>query len=174
MGNLFGWVLLAVSVMAVVGIIVYAVSQAEIKMAVRGTKSVSDSAAEGMPDQQTLERMKHLPPELRRTDVNLRTECERLMEEGAFEQAIILLLGHQLLLLDSNGMLRLSRGKTNGRYVRETRTHQEACADWLRQTADAFEQSYFGRHEIPADVFGQLWRQNQSLEAATQSLGAAK
>nr|WP_286178119.1 DUF4129 domain-containing protein [Rhodopirellula sp. JC639] len=171
--NLFGWMMLAVIVMGMVGLTVYAVSRAELRMQDR-TSSTSPSDSKALPDEHTLERIKHLPPELRRTDVNLRNECERLMSEGRFDQAIILLLGHQLLLLDRNGLLRLSRGKTNGRYVRETRGHHEAIAAWLRATADAFEQSYFGRHEIPAGVFEQLWRQNEMLESATQTYGAGK
>ncbi|MDV6033124.1 MAG: DUF4129 domain-containing protein [Phycisphaera sp. RhM] len=172
-GNLFGWVLLAVIVLGIVGITVYVVSRAELRMENR-TSAAAASRAKGLPDEQTLERIKHLPPELRRTDVNLRTECERLMHEGRFDQAIILMLGHQLLLLDRNGLLRLSRGKTNGRYVRETRNHDDTIATWLRATADAFEQSYFGRHEISAHVFEQLWRQNEMLESATQAYGAGK
>ena len=174
MGNLFGWVLLAASVMAIVGAIVYGVSRAELSLNERKRAGSSESTATELPDEQTLERIKHLPPELRRTDVNLRTECERLIGESQYEQAIILLLGHQLLLLDRYGLLRLSRGKTNGRYVRETRTHDESIARWLRETTDAFEQSYFGRHEIGGDVIQELWRQNELLESTVQALGAAK
>lgn len=173
LGNVFGWVLLAVIVLGIVGAIVYAVSRAELRMSDRKTPTGGASAA-GLPDEQMLERIKHLPPELRRTDVNLRSECERLMREGRFDQAIILLLGHQLLLLDHHGLLRLSRGKTNGRYVRETRTNNDTCGTWLRATADAFEQSYFGRHEIPPEVFATLWRQNELLESAAHAFGADK
>lgn len=169
MGHLFGWGLLLAIVLAVVGCIVYAVSRAELGLTDRKSQSAAGAAAAGLPDAQTLERIKHLPPELRRTDVNLRSECERLMGEGLYEQAIILLLGHQLLLLDRGGLVRLSRGKTNGRYVRETRVNDDQCGRWLRQTADAFEQSYFGRHEIPAEAFVELWRQNERLEATVQS-----
>jgi hypothetical protein len=174
LGNLFAWILLGVTLLAIVGLIVYAISRAEMKLA--GEKSGSGREAGGGkgPDRQTLERIKHLPAELRRTDVNLRTECERLMGEGHYDQAIILLLGHQLLLLDKHGLLRLSRGKTNGRYVRETRTHHAQCALWLRETADAFEQSYFGRYEIAAEVFEQLWQQNSEMETAATQIGAEK
>lgn len=173
LGNLFGWVLLLVIAMAIVGAIVYAISRAEINLP-DNTKAAGAGSKDGqLPDEQTLERIKHLPPELRRTDVNLRTECERLKNEGRFDQAIILLLGHQLLLLDRNGLLRLSRGKTNGRYVRETRTNDQGSATYLRATADAFEQSYFGRHEIPAEVFEELWKQNDLLESAANTFGAA-
>lgn len=174
LGNLFGWVLLGAIVSAIVGAIVYAVARAELSLPDRNAAKNGGPSSKGLPDEQMLERIKHLPPELRRTDVNLRTECERLMHEGRFEQAIILLLGHQLLLLDHNGLLRLSRGKTNGRYVRETRASDQASATWLRATADAFEQSYFGRHEIPAEVFGELWRQNELLESAARSYGESR
>ena len=173
-GTVFGWIVLAAAVLGIVGIVVYAVSRAELRMADRSGAGSDASAKGGLPDEQMLERIKHLPPELRRTDVNLRSECERLMGQSQFEQAIILLLGHQLLLLDRNGLLRLSRGKTNGRYVRETRSRDEACAKWLRETADAFEQSYFGRHEIPAEVFTVLWQQNEKMESAAASFGDVK
>jgi hypothetical protein len=172
LSNIFGWVLLAVTLLGIVGVIVYAISRAELSLSERRPMGSNESATDGLPDRQTLERIKHLPPELRRTDVNLRTECERMMDEGKLDQAIILLLGHQLLLLDRCGMLRLGRGKTNGRYVRETRLHDERCAVWLRATADAFEQSYFGRHDLSPDVFEELWRQNEMLESAAPSFGA--
>lgn len=173
-GNVFGWVLLVTIVLIIVAAIIYGVSRAELALGSgdgAGNASEKDSK---LPDEAMLERMKHLPPELRRTDVNLRSECERLMNENRFDQAIILLLGHQLLLLDQNGLMRLSRGKTNGRYVRETRGHDSSCGQWLRATTDAFEQSYFGRHEIPGDVFRELWQQNQQLESAARAFGGVQ
>ncbi|MCC9603800.1 hypothetical protein LOC67_24885 [Stieleria sp. JC731] len=169
LGNLFGWVLLISIVLMIVGVVVYAIGRAETKLS--GNEKEDGKLDGKLPDQQTLERIKHLPPELRRTDVNLRSECERLMNQGEYDQAIILLLGHQLLLLDKYGLLRLARGKTNGKYVRETRSNHADCAQWLRQTADAFEHSYFGRHEIQDDVFVQLWNQNASLEQAALAHG---
>jgi len=116
------------------------------------------------PDEQTLERMKHLPAELRRTDVNLRSEAHRLMQSGNYDQAIILLFGHQLLLLDRFGMLRLNRGKTNRKYVRETRSSDPTAAKSLQTTVTAFERSYFGRHTISQREFANIWQANQQLE----------
>lgn len=174
LGNLFGWALLVALVLALVGAIVYAVSRAELKLPTGSQSNDSGGTASELPDDETLERIKHLPPELRRTDVNLRSECERLMTEAQFDQAIILLLGHQLLLLDQNGLLRLARGKTNGRYVRDTRAHDPRCSDWLKATTDAFEHSYFGRHEIEAEVFEELWRQNRDLESAAIAFGGVQ
>jgi hypothetical protein len=162
-GNVFGWVLLITLVALGIGLIIYAVSKTEMdsKPTSRGRgKKQSQS-----PDEQMIERMKHLPAELRRTDVNLRSEAERLMREGQYDQAIILLFGHQLLLLDRTGMLRLNRGKTNRKYVRETRSADPKSAKRLQRTVTAFERSYFGRHTIDQREFSDLWRQNEQLEA---------
>lgn len=163
LGNVFGWLLLALIVCIAVGTLVYAFSKAEIDLGGDAKANSQDDHAKA-PDAQTIERMKHLPAELRRTDVNLRTEAERLMNVGDFDQAIILLFGHQLLMLDRAAMLRLSRGKTNGRYVRETRAADRDAADRLRLTVTAFEKSYFGRHAIGAQEFAALWHNNQLLE----------
>ncbi|MEM6472487.1 MAG: hypothetical protein AAF802_23195 [Planctomycetota bacterium] len=172
-GHLLAWSLLIAMIVGFAAIIIYTISQAEVRLGEKGAKNDDDDEASKLPDSATLERIKHLPPELRRTDVNLRTECERLMNESQFDQAIILLLGHQLLLLDRHGLLRLGRGKTNGRYVRETRLNDETCATRLRATMDAFEQSYFGRHEISQHSFHELWSQNGMIENAMEQRGEA-
>jgi len=114
------------------------------------------------------ERIKHLPAELRRTDVNLRDESERLMKAGKYDHAIILLFGHQLLLLDHSGLLRLNRGKTNRKYVRETASVDSDSANHLHVTVDSFERSYFGRHSISESEFSELWRLNSELEKAVE------
>ena len=166
--NLFGWMLLALLLIALVGALVYTLSKAEIDLDGGGQKAIVKTN-EQQVDRQTIERMKHLPAELRRTDVNLRTEAQRLMNGGEFDQAIILLFGHQLLMLDRAGFLRLTRGKTNGRYVRETRSINAECGTRLRTTATAFEKSYFGRHTLTAAEFDELWKNNEALEQHIQS-----
>lgn len=161
-GNVLGWLLLAIGLAATMAILVYLLSQAEVDLAANPRRGMGNRGMS--PDEQTIERMKHLPAELRRTDVNLRSEAERLMQAGQFDQAIILLFGHQLLLLDRVSMLRLNRGKTNRKYVRETRAADPPAADILESTVVAFERSYFGRHEISASEFATLWNSNQDLE----------
>jgi hypothetical protein len=164
MGYLLGWVFLLVVIAAVISIFAYAVfhTSFELSGTGNGRKRVT---GEGGVDEQTLQRVKHLPAELRRTDVNMRDEAERLMNAGRFDQAIILLFGHQLLLLDRAGILRLNRSKTNGKYVREARAAHRAVAHSLQQTVDCFERSYFGKHSITGDEFGRLWALNERLEA---------
>ena len=161
-GNLFGWVLLVLLLVTGVGTIMWALSKAEVEMT--GTAKRSASTISRTLDEQTVERMKHLPAELRRTGVNPRSEAERLMNAGNYGQAIILLFGHQLLMLDRQGHLRLNRGKTNRRYLRECRSSDRSCSDHLAKTVEAFERSYFGRHEISAEEFRVLWDNNGQLE----------
>ena len=174
LGNLFGWTLAIALVAALIAAFVYAVSTVSFDGG-SGPASRRRHGGDAGLDRQTLERVKHLPAELRRTDVNMRDEAERLMNVGRFDQAIILLLGHQLLLLDRAGYLRLNRSKTNGRYVRETRNSDRESGDRLRATADSFERSYFGRHEITGTEFQQLWQWNTDLEthlAAAEGVAA--
>ena len=168
MANAFGWMLLTLLIVSAVGLLVYAFSKAEIELGSSSNQVIRRQTSGEGPDEITLERMKHLPAELRRTDVNLRTEAERLMNEQQFDQAIILLFGHQLLMLDRAGLLRLTRGKTNGRYVRESRSADRECGDRLRMTATAFERSYFGRHQITPAEFAKFWSNNEALEQRIQ------
>lgn len=165
--SLLAWVFLILTVAILVGLIIYAFSKSEIQFN-SDAKSTSTSK-ENKPNAKLLQRINELPAELRRTDVNMRDEAYRLMNEGQYNLAIILLFSHQLLLLDSIGHLRLSRGKTNGKYVREVRSRDVQCADWLRETATAFERSYFGQHELSAELFERLWEQNLQLESACDS-----
>jgi hypothetical protein len=166
LGNLFGWLLLVLIVAMAVIAIKYALSRSDLEFG--GVATGRNSKRQEGSDAQTIERMKHLPVELRRSGVNLRGEAQRLMEEANFDQAIILLFAHQLLLLDRAGLLRLNRGKTNRRYVRETRSVDRESAERLRATAEAFERSYFGAHALTADEFARLWVENEGLERSVQ------
>jgi hypothetical protein len=172
LANVFGWILLAVMAFALIGFLAFLFGQAEPD-AMSGNPSGGAATLPGVDDQ-TLERMKHLPSEVRRTDVNLRDETERLMKLGRLDEAIVLLFGHQLLMLDRCGALRLSRGKTNGRYLRETGGNAADLHRYLRATVTAFESSYFGGHSPSVEQFDRLWIDNQTLEGMVQSrLGVA-
>jgi hypothetical protein len=164
-GNVIGWFVLAILFVTATAALLYAFSKIDPNTLASDKKSDRNSSA-GM-DEQTINRIKELPAELRRTDVNLRTEAERLMQIGDFDEAIKCLFGHQLLLLDRHGTIRLSRGKTNGRYVAETRRDLPDAAPLLHATVRTFEASYFGRHTPSREIFGQLWQGNRELEQLT-------
>jgi len=161
--RIFGWILLAGFAFALLALLFYLFSKLEPEVLVtrqRGSQSGIDQR-----DEQTLERISHLPSAVRRSDVNLRTEAEQLMNLGRLDEAIVLLFGHQLLLLDRVGVLRLARGKTNGRYLGETRSKSPEAHTLLAHCVAAFEASYFGGHTPQPDQFARLWAENAQLES---------
>ena len=168
LSNLIGWGVLMLLLGLVIAAILLALSRAEVELSGGAGARRSDRADDPL-DEQTIERMKHLPAELRRTDVNPRSEAELLMQEGHYDQAIIVLFGHQLLMLDRAAFLRLNRGKTNRKYIQESNALNAQSADALQRTVDAFERSYFGRHEISRTEFEVLWENNLSLEKIVDS-----
>ncbi len=166
LGNIFAISVLSALLVSIVAALVYAFSKAEVELS---ANTLARTRFNGAPDEQTIERMKHLPAELRHVDGNLREEAWQLFQAEQFDLAIVMLFGHQLLLLDSATLLRLTRGKTNGRYVRETRMSAAAAGELLRQTVSAFERSFFGRHTLLREEFEQLWQDNQRLESIVQN-----
>ncbi len=167
-----GWIVLAVLALVLIGMMLYIFSKAE--PAALGAPKWAMLPGRERLDQQTLQRMLDLPAEVRRTDVNLYDEAQRLMNLGRLDEAIVLLFGHQLLLLDRCGFLRLARGKTNGRYLRETRAHSPEAHWLLTATVAAFEASYFGHHAPEAEQFKKLWADNAALESIVHAnLGVA-
>lgn len=161
--RVFGWILLACLVFALLALMFYLFRRLEPDALV--TRQGVPRSNNEAPDKQTLERISQLPLEVRRTDVDLRAEAERMMHAGRYDDAIMLLFGHQLLLLDRVGILRLARGKTNGRYLRETRGKSTEAHVLFARCVSAFEASYFGGHTPTADQFGGLWAENAELEA---------
>jgi hypothetical protein len=169
--NVIGWLVLIIIGFALIFLVLYVFSKVEPD-AMSARKNTSGDAMVDV-DEQMLERMKQLPAEVRHTDVNLRSEAERLMNASRFDEAIVMLFGHQLLLLDRCRVLRLARGKTNGRYVRETRGNSPEANPYFARTVSAFEASYFGGHTPSADRFAKLWQDNSALETVVRPLWEA-
>lgn len=165
-GNLLGWALIAAVVLAAGLLLGLLIRHAD---AGGGTLAVARPGRRSLIDPQMQAQIEQLPVELRRTGIHLRDEAERLMHAGQYDQAIILLFGHQLLLLDRAAWLQLSRGKTNRQYVREAAVANAAAGRILRHTAAAFERSYFGRYPITADEFAASWTANSELERTVPS-----
>ena len=169
-GQIFGWALLLI-IAAAVAVAITKLLSVYRPSAVQTV--VADGVMRGQPDEQTVHLMEQLPEAVRRTDVNLRQETERLIGEGRYDEAVVTLFGHQLLLLDRAGRLRLARGTTNRRYVEQTRRTAgesgQAEAAILNQTVVAFERVYFGGGRLSGDQFDHLWAGNESLERSVWS-----
>lgn len=100
-----------------------------------------------------------LPFEVKRAAYqNPLAEAEALMRAGRFSQAIVFLYGYMLLALDQSRKIELQKGKTNRMYLRELRAHAR-----LRTIVEgamfAFEDVYFGKHEIAREQFLEHWSQ---------------
>lgn len=160
--NLFAWGVLILLIVVLVALLVYAYSRIDAQPDF--TATAKKSLLDDLDDEQLAERIEQLPEELRQQTTDLRGAAQHWMQEGQFDRAIIFLFGHQLLLLDRRQLIRLSRGKTNRQYLNEARSHLEARSI-LRETVDAFESSYFGRHPLSSDRFAILWNENERLEA---------
>lgn len=164
--TVFAWLILGALLIAIVAALAYGFSRAEIELGPRTSLQRRLSEA---PDQQMIQRMQELPAELRHVTGNLRDQTMQLIAAGRYDLAIITLFGHQLLLLDQAGMLRLSRGKTNGRYVRETRAADSKSAEYFQRTVNAFERCYFGRYSLSREEIDTLWQDNLHLEGIVHS-----
>ncbi|EKJ99174.1 hypothetical protein RBSH_05482 [Rhodopirellula baltica SH28] len=170
--RLIGWLMLAGLLVGIVSLLAWVFANSDFDFT---PGNVEQSLLTGEQlDRQTRQRMEHLPEALRDTSVNPRAQAERLMESGQYNEAVIYLYGHQLLLLDRVHWLRLARGKTNSRYVRETKRSQPDAGNQLQQTVSAFERAYFGRHEISKDEFQRLWQTNAVLEQEIQAADSVR
>ncbi len=169
--EIVGWMLLLLTVSGLVALLVYLFNNSSFDF--RQDLPSQSIVHNHTLDEQTKQRIAELPAELRDTNVSPRTELERLMKAGDFDRAIIFLYGHQLLMLDRIGWLRLSRWKTNNQYVRETNQSHTPTGGQLGRTVKAFERSYFGKHSLSREDFETLWQENLVMEAAITNVGAA-
>ncbi|GAA4430373.1 DUF4129 domain-containing protein [Bremerella cremea] len=138
-----------------------------------GSAVASRSKVEETPLEDTtrqVDRVEHLPFEVKKKDGNLREEARRCYEAGNFNEAIVYLFSFQLLELDKGHVIRLAKGKTNGQYLREAGRNRE-LRPILQQTMNAFEDVFFGNRDLTRDRFERCWEQlprfDQTLAGGT-------
>ncbi len=103
------------------------------------------------------ERVDVLPFKVRHPKSDLLTEAELQYKQGNFNEAIIYLYSYQLVQLDKGQVIRLTRGKTNRQYLRETHRNS-SLGDLLKRTVVAFEDVFFGDHDIDRKRFEECWQ----------------
>ena len=104
------------------------------------------------------DRIEKLPFQIDRPKSDLLGSAEQCYREGNFAEAIIYLFSHQLLQLDKNHLIRLTKGKTNRQYLREIRQHRRVL-DLVRETMVPFEDVFFGDHSLGRSRFEACWGQ---------------
>jgi hypothetical protein len=114
-------------------------------------------------DYDVADRVEALPFMARRDQSDLLGQARRHYEAGNFAEAIIYLFSYQLVELDRHGIVHLDRGKTNRQYLREARTG--GLHTILDQTMVAFEDVFFGAHQLDRRRFEQCWNQLDEFQS---------
>lgn len=155
-----GWLLLALVIVAVIWGLLKAFGNMELAPAT-GDLDDEDSL------QGDIDRVESLPFQLNRPQSDLLSEARRYYEAGDYGQAMIYLYSYQLVQLDRHHIIRLTKGKTNRQYLREVRSRHELW-DVLRSSMVAFEDVYFGHHQLSQSRFESCWEKldlfHQQLE----------
>ena len=159
--ELIAWLGLALLLTAIVGLLVWGFLANES----RSEMPLEDEVDEDRRRQ--VDRLEALPFQVKRPDVDLLAEARRQYERGNYDEAIIYLFSHQLVHLDKSQHLTLAKGKTNRQYLREV-----ASIDGLRaileQTTVAFEEVFFGRHQLPRERFEACWSELSQFDRLSQ------
>ncbi|MBI1249505.1 DUF4129 domain-containing protein [bacterium] len=112
---------------------------------------------------QQIDRVEQLPFEVKKKDGNLLDEARLCYDSGNFNEAIVYLFSFQLVELDKGHAIRLSKGKTNGQYLRELRQHRD-LRKIVQLTMNAFEDVFFGNRNLTRDQFEKCWKQLSQFE----------
>lgn len=142
------WIFIALLFAAVVGALIWAFLRAENQRSSDSTEVVQSS--------REVDRIENLPFKIRTPQSDLLAEAQRHYEEGNFREAVIYLYSYKLVELDKHHRIRLTKGKTNRQYLREVRS-QQSLAALLERTMVAFEDVFFGHHDLSRQRFERCW-----------------
>ncbi|RCS52803.1 DUF4129 domain-containing protein [Bremerella cremea] len=153
-GTLMVYSLLMI-ILAVIGFLIFRAIRAGGSTAMVGKETGSDKLDEKT---RQVDKVEHLPFEVKKKDANLLDEARRCYEGGNFNEAIVYLFSFQLLELDKGHIIRLAKGKTNGQYLREIGRDRN-LRQILQGTMNAFEDVFFGNRQLTRDRFERCWNQ---------------
>lgn len=116
-------------------------------------------------------RYEALPAGVGRRRTGLLEEARRQYLAGNYDEAVIYLFSHQLVLLDRTHLIHLARGKTNRQYLRELGP-RDLLERLLARTIVAFEDVFFGGQSIGRERFESCWNRLDQFEALAGREGA--
>ncbi len=115
-----------------------------------------------------------LPFELEHSAGSLLAQADVYRKQGDYSKALIYLYSHLLMELDNASLIRLERGKTNRRYLRELSGHVP-LKNYLTTTVRWFEAVFFGKHPIDLETFDSLRAKVPEFESKVrQAVNQAK
>jgi hypothetical protein len=165
-GNWLQWFFWAIIVLGL-GVLVWLLIRAFLKRD-KTVETIVGAQAESVEEQRR--RIEALP-ELVRRRTRLLEAAQRHYQEGNFDEAIIYLFSHQLVYLDKNYLIRLTRGKTNRQYLRELGP-RDTIKRILADTVVAFEDVFFGGRSLERERFERCW--NRLGEFETLVVGGSR
>ncbi len=158
-GNWIQWLFWAI-ILALLGVLTWLLVRAFLKRNKSVDKLLETPADRPEEERRLLEAL----PEPVRQRTRLLEAAQRCYQEGNFNEAIIYLFSHQLVFLDKNYLIRLSRGKTNRQYLRELEP-RDTLRRILADSIAAFEDVFFGGHSITRERFEHCWNRLGQFEA---------
>jgi hypothetical protein len=158
-GQVTVWLLVA----AVLAAIVYLLIRAFLKSD-RFRRAKREKPAKGNTDDKR--RIEALPFPVLAARSDFLAEARRFYEQGEYGEAVKYLFSYELVQLDKHRVVRLTRGKTNRQYLRETsRRGRTGLVGLLEQTMLAFEDFFFGNHPIDRARFEACWSRLGEFES---------
>ena len=91
-----------------------------------------------------------------RGNLSLLDQARHFYQAGNYAAAMLYLFSHQLVQLDRRQIIRLAKGKTNRQYLREV-GQAAVLRQLVGQTLVAFEDVFFGHHDIDRQRFEACW-----------------
>jgi hypothetical protein len=150
-----------------IGIIAWLIARAFLKNEVVETKT-----SKVIETSRDVDKVQALPFQIRKPAGDFLAEAQRLYAEGNFSEAVIYLYSHLLVQLDQHHVIRLAKGKTNRQYVRETRS-RPVLGEILGQTMIAFEDVFFGDHQLSREQFEACWQRLDEFHGQLEQLERA-
>lgn len=141
-------------------------------------KLESDDGAAGGEDSKKRKRrirdhIKHLPFEIEEQDGDFETFAEKSFRNGDYSNAVIYLFADLLVAMSESGVVRLQRGKTNRQYLNEIWDHGE-IRPYYRKIMTAFEDAFFGKHEIEKSRAEECFSERPAFDAALEKIRQMK
>lgn len=143
------WIFIVLLFAAIIGALIWAFLRAD-------RHQTDSEATQVVQSSHEVDRIENLPFKIRSPQADLLAEAERHYAEGNYREAVIYLYSYKLVELDKHHRIRLAKGKTNRQYLREVRSDQR-LAGLLESTMVAFEDVFFGHHDLSRRRFEECW-----------------
>lgn len=150
-----------------IGLLIYGFLQLE------SGEGGEDADEKGKRKRKIRDHIRHLPFEIEEQDGDFESFAEKSLREGDYSKAVIYLFADVLVALSEAGLVRLQRGKTNRQYLNEIWEHGEV-RPYYRKVMTAFEDAFFGKHEIEKSRAEECFAERPAFDAAVEKIRQAK